>query len=70
MKPEFGEDVDLPLTLSLYQDRAILYRDLSGASLHKRGYRDAMHKASLNEAVAAGNSASGPDPTAFDQSEP
>ena len=54
MKPEFSEDVDLPLNLSFYKDRAILYRDMSGKSLHKRGYRDAMHKASLNEAVAAG----------------
>jgi len=54
MKPEFTEDVDLPLQLSLYRDRAILYRDMSGSSLHKRGYRDAMHRASLNEAVAAG----------------
>ncbi|CAI5478685.1 unnamed protein product [Closterium sp. Yama58-4] len=36
---------ELPLFLSLYRDRAVLYRDMSGRSLHKRGYRDAMHKA-------------------------
>lgn len=29
-------------------------RDMSGDSLHRRGYRSAMHKASLNEAAAAG----------------
>ena len=27
---------------------------MSGESLHRRGYRDAMHRASLNEAAAAG----------------
>ena len=32
----------------------MLYRDLSGASLHRRGYRSVMHRASLNEAAAAG----------------
>lgn len=32
----------------------MLYRDMSGESLHRRGYRSAMHRASLNEAAAAG----------------
>lgn len=32
----------------------LIYRDMSGESLHRRGYRSAMHKASLNEAAAAG----------------
>ncbi len=36
------------------QDRFLLYRDMSGASLHRRGYRGAMHRAALNEAAAAG----------------
>eukprot|EP00798_Chlamydomonas_sp_ICE-L_P015600 gene15601-21704_t len=31
-----------------------VYRDMSGSSLHRRGYRDAMHKSPLNEAMAAG----------------
>ena len=31
-----------------------LYADMSGDSLHRRGYRAAMHRASLNEAAAAG----------------
>ncbi len=39
----------------LYWNRgtAILYRDLAGGSLHRRGYRDVMHKSSLNESLAA-----------------
>lgn len=37
-----------------YQDRLAIYRDMSGASLHRRGYRQAMHRASLNEAAAGG----------------
>ncbi|BFI29443.1 hypothetical protein AXG93_1335s1140 [Marchantia polymorpha subsp. ruderalis] len=44
---------DVPLFFSLYRDRGILYRDMSGVSLHKRGYRDVMHRAGLNEAIAA-----------------
>lgn len=50
---EGGSLADVPLFLSLYRDKAVLYRDLSGVSLHKRGYRDIMHKASLNEGIAA-----------------
>lgn len=50
---DLGAPADVPLFLSLYRDYAVLYRDMSGASLHKRGYRSAMHKASLNEGVAA-----------------
>lgn len=48
------ERADLPLFLYVYRDEAILYRDLAGTTLHKRGYRDALHKSSLNEALAAG----------------
>jgi 23S rRNA G2445 N2-methylase RlmL len=51
---EGGASADVPLFLSLYRDHASLYRDMSGLSLHRRGYRDAMHRASLNEAIAAG----------------
>ncbi|XP_057816583.2 uncharacterized protein LOC131029920 [Cryptomeria japonica] len=49
-----GAMADVPLFLSLYRDSATIYRDMSGISLHRRGYRAAMHKASLSEAVAAG----------------
>eukprot|EP00250_Pteridium_aquilinum_P000901 c11079_g2_i1 orf=98-1687(+) len=49
-----GASADVPLFLSVYRDHACLYRDMSGISLHRRGYRDAMHRASLNESIAAG----------------
>lgn len=46
---------DLPLVVYLDRGRAILYRSLTGTrSMHKRGYREAMHTASLKENVAAG----------------
>ena len=45
---------ELPLFITVYKDNMRVYRDMSGVSLHRRGYREAMHKASLNEAVAAG----------------
>ena len=46
---------DVPMFLSLYRDEAVLYRDMSGDSLHRRGYRDAaVHRAALNESAAAG----------------
>ncbi|MFK7741543.1 MAG: class I SAM-dependent RNA methyltransferase [Planctomycetota bacterium] len=45
---------DLPLKLVLRGDEAILYRDLGGEPLHKRGYREVQHKSPLNEALAAG----------------
>jgi len=48
------EAADLPLFVSVFRDEAVLYRDMSGTTLHKRGYRDVMHKSSLNETVAAG----------------
>ncbi|MFN0057223.1 MAG: class I SAM-dependent RNA methyltransferase [Planctomycetota bacterium] len=48
------ETPHLPVYLSLYRDHGILYRDFSGTTLHKRGYRSALHRAALNEATAAG----------------
>lgn len=45
---------DLPIKLSLRQDEMRLYRELSGESLHKRGYREIQVKSPLNEATAAG----------------
>ncbi|GLC64428.1 hypothetical protein PLESTF_000164900 [Pleodorina starrii] len=52
--PERGEVADVPLYVSCYRDRVRLFRDMSGNSLHRRGYRDVMHRAALNEAAAAG----------------
>ena len=44
---------DVPLFMTLYKDRATLYRDTSGDSLHRRGYRAnlSVHRAALNEAA-------------------
>jgi putative N6-adenine-specific DNA methylase len=45
---------DLPIKLVLQHDEAILYRELGGAPLHKRGYREVLHKSPLNEALTGG----------------
>jgi len=45
---------DLPLKLVLVRDMLTLYRNLSGDSLHKRGWRPVQVKSPLNEATAAG----------------
>lgn len=48
------DDPDVPLRLVWHGTRAQLGRELSGESLHKRGYRPIGVKSPLNEAVAAG----------------
>ncbi|MGQ0554182.1 MAG: THUMP domain-containing class I SAM-dependent RNA methyltransferase [Planctomycetota bacterium] len=48
------EQPDLPLKLLLQRDVLTLYRNLSGTSLHKRGWRPVQVKSPLNEATAAG----------------
>lgn len=55
-RPQSHGDADVPLFLALKDGEASFYRDMAGASLHKRGYRSdsVMHRSSLNEAVAAG----------------
>ncbi|MDJ0976124.1 MAG: THUMP domain-containing protein [Planctomycetota bacterium] len=45
---------DLALKLVVHGSRLLLYRDLSGRSLHKRGWRPVQVKSPLNEATAAG----------------
>ena len=52
--PEPGQAADVPLYVTAWQDYLTVYRDMSGESLHRRGYRSVMHRASLNEAAAAG----------------
>ena len=48
-------DPDLSILLYLHRNKGILYRSWSGEeSMHKRGYRQAIHKASLRETTAAG----------------
>jgi len=46
-------DPDVPLKLVIQQEQLRLYRDLSGGSLHKRGYRPVQVRGPLNEASAA-----------------
>lgn len=49
------EDPDLPLRAHLAGKVLTISRDLAGASLHKRGYRQGpVHKSPLNEALASG----------------
>ena len=45
---------DLRINLHLNDNRATVYLDLSGDSLHKRGYRMLSGEAPLNEVLAAG----------------
>lgn len=55
VRPDVARDrPDLPIKLVLQGDDAILYRELGGEPLHKRGYREIAHKSPLNEATAAG----------------
>lgn len=48
------EDPDLRLNLHIDGQRATIYLDASGESLHKRGYRTAAGAAPINEVLAAG----------------
>ena len=50
--PESGDDY--PVRISLYKDRVTAALDLSGESLHKRGYRKMVSKAPIEETLAAG----------------
>ncbi|KXZ42082.1 hypothetical protein GPECTOR_209g410 [Gonium pectorale] len=52
--PERGCVADVPLYITCHLDWVKVFRDMSGESLHRRGYRDVMHRAALNEAAAAG----------------
>lgn len=54
--PDNHAVADVPLFVAVAQGSVSLYRDMAGASLHKRGYRAdaAQHRGALNEAVAAG----------------
>ena len=47
------DDPDLGVFLHLVRDRASLYVDLSGESLHRRGYRKRIEEAPLKETLAA-----------------
>ena len=51
-----AKDPDLSVDVSLHEDRATIYLNLSGPSLHRRGYREAgtQTEAPLKETLAAG----------------
>jgi 23S rRNA G2445 N2-methylase RlmL len=46
--------VEFPVFAIVHSNRLSLFRDLAGPSLHRRGYKSVIHKASLNETWAAG----------------
>ncbi len=48
------ENPDISINIHVSADRFTISLDSSGESLHRRGYRDARHKAPLNEVLAAG----------------
>ena len=45
---------DIIISVFVSENHFKVYIDSSGVSLHKRGYRNKIHKAALNEALAAG----------------
>ena len=47
------EDPDVTLFVHVVRDRATVYLDVSGESLHRRGYRSGTHDAPLKENLAA-----------------
>ena len=49
-----ADDPDLPLKVVLKSNALTIWRNLSGDSLHKRGYRPVQVKSPLNEVTAAG----------------
>lgn len=53
-RPSVDKDnPDVQFHLHIFKDRATLYLDSSGESLHKRGYKISQHPATLNEVTAA-----------------
>lgn len=48
------DNPDVPIRVLVNRDRATVLRDLSGDSLHRRGWRPIQVKSPLNEATAAG----------------
>ena len=49
-----AQEPDVPIRVILRRERATVLRDLSGDSLHRRGWRPIQVKSPLNEALAAG----------------
>jgi putative N6-adenine-specific DNA methylase len=54
-RPSINKDnPDVIISVFINKDKITIYRDSSGISLHKRGYRNKIHRAMLNESLAAG----------------
>ena len=54
-RPSINKDnPDVIISVFINNDKITIYRDSSGISLHKRGYRNKIHRAMLNESLAAG----------------
>ena len=53
LPPPKGRVPELPLSVTVFEDKLTLYLDTSGQSLHKRGFKTKIHKAGLNECAAA-----------------
>jgi Putative RNA methylase family UPF0020 len=52
--PGHPGEPSLQLFVTMWKDEVQIFRDVSGESLHRRGYRGVIHKFALNEAAAAG----------------
>jgi len=48
-----GEDAVVCLKIRIYEDTCTISIDTSGEGLHKRGHKEALHKASMRETMAA-----------------
>ncbi|SVC08945.1 uncharacterized protein METZ01_LOCUS261799, partial [marine metagenome] len=54
-RPSINKDnPDVIISVFINNNKITIYRDSSGLSLHKRGYRNKIHRAMLNESLAAG----------------
>ena len=45
---------EIIISIFINDEKVSVYKDSSGVSLHKRGYRNKIHRAMLNESLAAG----------------
>ena len=54
-RPSINKDnPDVMISVFININKITIYRDSSGISLHNRGYRNKIHRAMLNESLAAG----------------
>ncbi len=54
-RPSVNKDnPDIIISIHIQDNKFSIYLDSSGISLHKRGYRNKIHRAMLNESLAAG----------------